>query len=236
MEPFWKYFLPSSNLRSKSSRKSFSNGPSPASFPFILGLYKPHELLKVLKWSIWYPDGWDLNSQPFDHQSPYLTSRPGLPSFPWKVTCYNNCFKISELKKFSAPLSPKWSVLPFWAIQSLILRERVNFSDLEFFRFEIRKLFWQKCWLIIFFVPLKKWTWNFYVSKFLFWMTTEHDGTNSKKKFFEQKWLKKRFFWANILGISCSDVANEYLSIVLCSFVIINNKRCRRWEEESGMF
>ena len=67
----------------------FKNGPTPASFLFIFGLFKQKSLqflqqinVKKCPSSIWC---WDWNPRPFEHESSPITTRPGLPPFHVKL-------------------------------------------------------------------------------------------------------------------------------------------------------
>ena len=70
-------------LRELLSKGVFSkNGPTPASFSFIFGLFKQTiqflQQINVIK----CPSSiqrWDLNPQPFEHDSSPINTRPGLP-------------------------------------------------------------------------------------------------------------------------------------------------------------
>ena len=62
------------------------NGPSPASFSFIFGLFQTNintilQQINVKKCSssIWH---WDLNPRSSERESPPITARPGLPPIP----------------------------------------------------------------------------------------------------------------------------------------------------------
>ena len=65
----------------------YKNGPTPASFSFIIGLFKQTiQFLQQInvKISIWHRDS---NPQPFKHESSPITTRPRLPPLTCKV-CY----------------------------------------------------------------------------------------------------------------------------------------------------
>ena len=67
----------------------FKNGPSPASFSFIFGLFQTNintilQQINVKK----CPSSmrhWDSNPRPSERESPPITTRPGLPALQYKV-------------------------------------------------------------------------------------------------------------------------------------------------------
>ena len=70
--------------RKKEITRSFLNGPTPASFPFIVGLFKQSIQfvqqinLKKCPSSIWRRNS---NPWPFEHELSPITTRPGLPPY-----------------------------------------------------------------------------------------------------------------------------------------------------------
>ena len=70
------------NLDFFSLKVLLKNGPTPASFSFIFGLSNKHYkflqqiYVKKCPSSIWC---WDSNPRPSGHESPPITTRPGLP-------------------------------------------------------------------------------------------------------------------------------------------------------------
>jgi len=72
-------------LRQQTSENFYflKNGPSPVSFSFIFGLFQTNinkilQQINVKK----CPSGiqhWDSNPRPLEHESPPITTRPGLP-------------------------------------------------------------------------------------------------------------------------------------------------------------
>ena len=81
----------------------FTNGPTSASFSFIFGLFKQTiqflQQINVKKCpsSKWR---WDLNPQPFAHESSLITTKPGLPPH---ITCQTKLTKRSFLSFVGTP-------------------------------------------------------------------------------------------------------------------------------------
>ena len=78
----------------------FLNGPTPASFSFILGLSQTN-ITNFYNKYMWkkYPSSircWDSNPRPSEPESPPITTRPGLPLLAFQVSCivYFSFFNI----------------------------------------------------------------------------------------------------------------------------------------------
>ena len=63
------------------------NGPTPASFLFIFGLFKQaiHYLQQIVKKCPSSIQCWDPNPQPFEHELSPVTTRPGVPDQPFTL-------------------------------------------------------------------------------------------------------------------------------------------------------